>query len=104
MSATGIKLAYSGGSNYSWLNLDSGNGYTDIRVSAFDYARVVEKGGMWTPWIEVEGPVSQSVSLKIVFPLFFDYTKSPPQRKEENVAFFKKWVIINGRSFNLQKN
>jgi hypothetical protein len=102
MSTSGVSVNFSEGSRDAWLNLNCGTDYTDLRIESFNYARVVEKGGFWTPWIEIEGPIpTQMVSLKLLFPLFFDYTMRPPSRNLENIKFFHNWVSLHGRSFFL---
>jgi len=100
MSVSGITVEYSKGSNNTWLSLDSITDQTDLKLSAYDYAIIVDKGGMYTPWLEIQGP--GAASFKIIFPLFFDYTKSPPVKIPNNVQYYINWIQANGQSFYLR--
>jgi hypothetical protein len=99
MTGTGIRVEFSGGSSKDYLNLNSGTDYSDVQLASYEYAVVVDKGGFWSPWLQIEGP--SAASLKLLFPLHFDYTKSPPTKIPANIQFFQDWVSTNGQSFYL---
>jgi hypothetical protein len=40
---------------------------------------------------------------RFLFPLFWNYSSSPPSVIEQNQAFFSQWVAKNGKQFNFSK-
>jgi len=72
----------------------------EIAMGTIDYARVVQAdpASYLSPWLQLEGP-GQTGWLYVVFPLWYNYTISPPALVTANVQFFWNWVNQNGWSF-----